>query len=246
MRYSCDPGTPGGLLLLRCDCYTAWCGAEIMPLQHSSVLLLWLARKLQASQTCQVQSLNFYFDFSGHSDHSDWSQLCNGRLKIHVSRLKAFHISFPFALFTCPCCTLCLAHMDFIINISFDVLISFCWSAVWSFVWGMAQQRTAWIWHGAEARGFAILPEFNVRNLICLFWKYRRSETDQAFWCQCSTGSRYQACVPGMVLYVLYCFIDIPGHVWSATSRDIGAGRFSETNGCFRRIWERALWQNFH
>lgn len=27
---SCDPGTPEGLLLLRCDCYTAWCGAEMM------------------------------------------------------------------------------------------------------------------------------------------------------------------------------------------------------------------------
>ena len=125
--------------------------------------------------------------------------------------------------------------VEFLINISFYFLISF-WSAVWSFVWGMAQQRTAWIWHSAEARGFATLPEFNVRNLICLLRKYGRSETDQAFWCQCSTGSRYQASVPGMVLYVLYCFVGTPGHVWSATSRDIGAGRFSETNGCVRRI----------
>ena len=132
---SCDAGTPGGLLLLRCDCYTAWCGAEMM------------------------------------------------RQAASISNMPG-------------------TVVEFLINISFYFLISF-WSAVWSFVWGMAQQRTAWIWHGAEARGFATLPEFNVRNLICLFRKYGRSETDQAFWCQCSTGSRYQASVPGMVLYVI-------------------------------------------
>ncbi len=191
---SSDAGrpSPAALRLLHS---LVWCWNDaIAAFMGISEFILYFASKLQASQTCQVQSLNFYCDIL-----DILNCVINCRLKIHVSRLKA--ISYSCVLVTRPCCSLCSAHAS-----SFYIIL-IC--LIICSVWGMAEQRTAWIWHGAEARGLCVQQAMLLKNLerpsatpqskpvihpyslslmddlICLSrWKYMRSETDQAFWCR--------------------------------------------------------------
>ena len=174
---SSDAGrpSPAALRLLHS---LVWCWNDaIAAFMGISEFILYFASKLQASQTCQVQSLNFYCDFL-----DILKCVINCRLKIHVSRLKAisYNISFPFVLCTCysslllfvfGSCIIILYHLDM-----FDHLfclrhgwtengldLTWCWSSRIVCPTGHATEepRKAFGNSAVETCDSSILPEFN-------------------------------------------------------------------------------------